>query len=246
MAKKREVSKPSAELWYVSYGDLVTNMLCFFVMMFAYSTFDTPPNPEERLGTLGEHLMNAFAVFDVDGTHRHLLKGQGALLLKPSAKPEEAPRIVKEVRDKLLKVPMSNRMKVISDDQIIKIQIPANVLFDSGQATMKQGAEEFLTGLVPVLGQLDNYIRIDGHTDNEPPRVSVYQSNWELSAVRASAVVRFFTEKMHLDPERFSAQGFGEFRPEVPNVDKESREKNRRVEIVILNRKKIGSRGATW
>ena len=243
---KRQIKEPSAALWYVSYGDLVTNMLCFFVMLFAFSSLDSPKKRQESQ-SMDQRFFAVFTINQAQGAHQWLTQGDKGILMTPASQRNEAVRIVKSVRNKLSKVTMHDRIQVTSNDQMVKIQIPANVLFESGSATMKKGAEEVLIALVPIIGTIENYIRIDGHTDDLPPNAkSQFPSNWELSAARACSVVRYFINDMNMDPERFSAQGYADNRPKVPNTSDAAREINRRVEIIILNQKKKVVKKESW
>lgn len=245
--RKRATSNPSVAVWYASYGDLVTNMLCFFVMLFAFATLDSTPRKIETVQTMDQLFHTLFSINQAQGAHQWLIQGDKGILMTPATQRNEVLRIVKQVKNKLQKVPMSDRIKVSIEDQTVKIQIPVNVLFESGSARMKKGAEDVLIALVPIIGTIDNYIRIDGHTDDLPPNSkSIFPSNWELSAVRACAVVRFFVNDMNLDQERFSAQGFGDCRPKVANNTEEGREINRRVEIIILSQKKKREDNNSW
>lgn len=245
MAKKKKAEEISAPLWFVSYADLVTNMLCFFVMLFAFSSLDSPKKRQES-ESRDEKFHAVFSINSAQGSSQWLTHGGKGILLTPSSRKSEIPHLVKKVKNQLRKAPSADRMLVMAADQMVKIEIPSNVLFESGSAEMKRGAEEVLTSLVPVLGTIDNYIRIDGHTDDQPTRSGTYPSNWELSAARACSVVRFFVDKMQQDPERFSAQGYGEFRPKVANTSEENREINRRVEIIVLSTKKKVVRDFNW
>lgn len=87
-----------------------------------------------------------------------------------------------------------------------------------------------------LLAKLPNLVKIEGHTDNRPISTEKYPSNWELSAARASSVIRYLIEEHSLDPERFVAVGYGDTRPIVQNSSNENYQKNRRVEIVISDR----------
>lgn len=245
MAKRKAADGPSAPLWCLSFGDLVTNMLCFFVMLFAFSSLDSPKKRMES-ESRDEKFFAVFSINTAQGANQWLTQGGKGILLTPSTRKSDMPLIVKSVKNKLAKVSMADRLQIMSDDQMVKIQIPSNVLFESGRAEMKKGAEEVLTALVPVIGTIDNYVRIDGHTDDLPAKSTAYPSNWELSAARACSVVRFFVNDMNLDPERFSAQGYADNQPKVENTTLENREANRRVEIVILSSKKKVVREASW
>ncbi|MBU1108782.1 MAG: flagellar motor protein MotB [Candidatus Riflebacteria bacterium] len=245
MAKKKRSGDITAPLWFVSYADLVTNMLCFFVMLFAFSSLDSPKKRQESQ-SLEEKFHAVFSINSAVGSSQWLTKGGKGILLTPSSRKVDMPHLAKKVRNQLRKAPSADRMLVMASDQMIKIEIPSNVLFESGSAQMRRGAEDVLMALVPVIGTIDNYVRIDGHTDDMPTRSANFPSNWELSTARACSVVRFFIDKMQQDPARFSAQGYGEYRPKVPNTSEENREINRRVEMIILSTKKTVVRDFDW
>lgn len=109
------------------------------------------------------------------------------------------------------------------------------VLFDSGKAKIRSEAFSALDKVTSVITSkaADLNVGIEGHTDNEPIRYSGWKSNWELSTARATSVLHYLLEKGVL-PEKLAAIGYGEYRPVESNETPEGRNKNRRVEIVIL------------
>ena len=113
-----------------------------------------------------------------------------------------------------------------------------SVLFDSGKVKLRSAASKILDKVVKVCRRqvADREIGIEGHTDNQPIKYSGWKSNWELSTARATSVLHYLVKK-DISPERLSATGFGEFRPVTTNKTAEGRQKNRRVEIVILPEK---------
>jgi len=118
------------------------------------------------------------------------------------------------------------------------ITIPSEILFNSGEAELKEGAVEALDLIAISIKDsfkldLGWYIRIEGHTDNIPINNSKFPSNWELSTARAISVVRVFMENKHFLPSQLQAMGFGEYKPIVENDTPENRRKNRRVELKI-------------
>jgi chemotaxis protein MotB len=214
-------------------------------MLFAFSSLDSPKKRQES-ESRDEKFWAAFSINAAQGAHQWLNDGGKGILITPASRKSEMPRIVRKIRNKLQKVSMADRILVLSNDQMVKIHIPSGVLFESGSARMLDGSEEVLTALVPIVGSLNNFVRVDGHTDDVPANNTAYPSNWELSTARACSVVRFFTEEMRLDPERFSAQGFADQRPRFPNDSPEHREANRRVEIVILAAEKKVEQKFEW
>jgi len=116
----------------------------------------------------------------------------------------------------------------------IVINLPNNVLFNSGSANLNSEGKEALTHIAEVLGQFsDRRFQIEGHTDNKPINSARFPSNWELSTSRALTVVHLLTD-MDVAPENISAAGFGEFRPRAGNEAEEGRKLNRRIEIIML------------
>lgn len=127
----------------------------------------------------------------------------------------------------------------------LTVNILDRVLFDSGEAELKPDGESVLRKVAAVLGQHPNVkLHVIGHTDNVPIRAgarSRYPSNWELSTARASAAVRFLSEKAGVDPRRLGVVGYGEFRPMADNATAEGRARNRRIAITILSEEMAGA-----
>ena len=114
------------------------------------------------------------------------------------------------------------------------IQLPQDILFESGSATLAQAGRRTLAEVGAVLAELgDRSFQVEGHTDNVPIATERFPSNWELSTARALSVVRILVE-VGVEPERLSGAGYGEYQPVAPNDDRESRRRNRRIEIVML------------
>ncbi len=127
----------------------------------------------------------------------------------------------------------------------LTVNILDRVLFDSGEAQLRTDGEAVLLKVAAVLAQHPNLqIHVVGHTDNVPIRATArsrFPSNWELSTARASAAVRFLTEKGGVDPRRLGVVGYGEFRPLADNSTAEGRSRNRRIAITILSEELAGA-----
>lgn len=123
----------------------------------------------------------------------------------------------------------------------LTVNILDRILFDSGQAELKPEGEAILTQIAEVLAKFpERQIYVIGHTDNVPIRSTVfsrYPTNWELSTARATAAVRYLTEKAGVDPQRLAAVGYGEHHPVADNSTPEGRSKNRRIAIVVMPEK---------
>lgn len=153
---------------------------------------------------------------------------KGRLNSLEQAKAELEARLSKEISDQEVSVKMMDRGLVIT--------FVAEVLFDSGKAELRQSSFEKLDKIADVLNTTvkDLSVGIEGHTDDVPIQRSGWKSNWELSSARALGVLHYLTQTDNMLPGRLAATGYGEFRPVADNSTTEGRQKNRRVEIVIL------------
>ncbi|EQD23995.1 MAG: hypothetical protein D084_Lepto4C00634G0003 [Leptospirillum sp. Group IV 'UBA BS'] len=124
-------------------------------------------------------------------------------------------------------------MKVVQTSKGIRIRIQAAFLFRSGHAAVRQEALPTLKNIASILARTKRPIRVEGHTDNVPIH-GRYKNNWALSTMRAVNVLTELIALGPLDPRQVSAAGYGQYRPLVPNDSGADRQKNRRVEIVIL------------
>ena len=164
-------------------------------------------------------------------------------------KPEQE-REIKKLTNQLGELEEAKRMleerlsKEIGDKQVLLelargglvITMSNEILFDSGKAKLKSSSGGVLKKIASVIreGLPDRNIGVEGHTDNIPIKHSGWKSNWELSTARATSVVHYLIDRCDIEPQRLSAIGYGEYRPIDTNDTKESRSRNRRVEIVIL------------
>jgi chemotaxis protein MotB len=127
----------------------------------------------------------------------------------------------------------------------LTVNILDRVLFDSGEAELRPDGAAVLQKVASILAQHSNLkIHVIGHTDNVPIRAGArnrFPSNWELSTARATAAVRFLSEKAGVDPRRLGAVGYGEFRPVADNATSEGRARNRRIAITILSEELAGA-----
>lgn len=161
---------------------------------------------------------------------------QGKLSSLEKAKAELEARLRQEISDQEVRVDMQDRGLVIT--------FLAEVLFDSGKAELRKSSLEKLGKVAEVLKTTvrDLSVGIEGHTDNVPIKHSGWKSNWELSSARALSVLHYMTDTHNISPQRLSATGYGEYRPITPNTTSEGRQKNRRVEIVIIPKKTLSGR----
>lgn len=229
MAKKKkqeESAAGGAPGWMVTYGDLMSLLLTFFVLLVSFSSIQESKflqalgSLKGALGVLPKYESTVFRQY----------------ILMPRLNRRERVRVtmlMKKLRQALEEKKLQKHVKLNVKENGILIRIDAPVLFDLGKANLKPEIYPILDKIVELTMGWPNEIRIEGHTDNLPIHTKEFPSNWELSAARAISVLRYFVSK-GVPSSRLSAVGYGEFHPLVPNTSPENRAKNRRVEIYIL------------
>ncbi len=231
-------SGPSRDRWLVSYADFVTLLLAFFVTIYAISRLDNSKliqaqqsiqralNAPVFLG--GFPLEPGVGELSAPGTQGDL--PAAGLRASPQSQIEEVARIVQET---LQTQADSQDIRLMITGRGLVIHLPEFLFFASGEAQIRPEAGSLLDRLADILKKIPNQVAVEGHTDNRPINTPQFPSNWELSAHRATSLVRYLVEKDHLDPARFAAAGYGEYAPLTSNDDEAGRRLNRRVDIVI-------------
>lgn len=219
--------------WLVTYADLMTILLVFFVLLYTLSFFET------------EKYRHAIETIKVQVEEDEKLIG----LMELMEIPETADTQItienitglhsreKSLFDAITKFAKSSKQKQnistrILDGKII-VSIKGKALFNSGSASLNGTAISIFNEIIQILYDYPDYnINIKGHTDNIPISTAIFPSNWELSAVRATTVLKFLVSKGVI-PQRLTATGYGDVMPLVPNTSDENRAQNRRVEFVL-------------
>ncbi|RUT42858.1 flagellar motor protein [Paenibacillus anaericanus] len=262
--RQRRQNKPDTrDRWMITYADLITLLLIFFVIMFAMSRLDI-----EKYETITQSLQLTFKSGD-----SLLEKGNGILgtadpytQVNPpatSGKDDEgdkssdvkadtpAPMTERELAFREQEEELLNLMNMIQqyikdnklEDQIhvsdlpkgISITLSDRFLFDVGRADLKEDSAKTLAKLASLFRTLDTIVSIEGHTDSVPVgEASKFKDNWELSGARALSVLRYFIDQEDLDPAGFQYAGYADTRPTGDNDTADGRQKNRRVEITVL------------
>ncbi|VAX27381.1 Flagellar motor rotation protein MotB [hydrothermal vent metagenome] len=217
--RRRIEDNESPDRWVVSYADFITLLFALFTTLYAISVVDT-----QKLGKFVNSLNSAL------GTE---ISEQGSAVIPELVKPS---RISKRIESELRGVvgSFSRDLNVRRDERGVIVSLGEGSLFASGSVEIKESSLKVLAELSLILKGIPNKVLIEGHTDNLPVRSSRYNSNWEISTLRAVSVLRLFIEKFGLPPERFIVAGYGEYKPLRENTTHEGRAKNRRVDIVIL------------
>lgn len=243
MARRRrsEDEHINVERWLVSYADFITLLFAFFVVMYAISSIN-----EGKYKVLSDSLTNAFrnATGAVGGNPIMVTQGAPPLSPKPVGKPDrlvdpkkgeqhqKMRNIAKEIMSALQPLVAQGKVRLLETSRGVTIEINDSVLFPPGQAKLQPASMSAMRAIADVLAQADFPVTIEGHTDNMPINTPQFPSNWELSALRATTVLRLFNDG-GVGGERLTAIGYGDTRPVETNTTPEGRARNRRVSILI-------------
>ena len=213
----------------VTFTDLITLLLTFFVLLLTMANFD--PN---KMKTLAESMQGAFGVLETFPTipiHPviEIPKKSG-----DEQKKKQSLKDAEKIKEVVQTKNMEDAVKVEITDKGIAIMLRDPVGFASGSADLKEQGKEILKDISDVIKENSNLkVRIEGHTDDVPISSQRFRSNWELSSARSLSVVQLLAEQTGIKPENMSAVGYGEYRPLVPNTSPENRSKNRRIQIFV-------------
>lgn len=244
--KKAEEPKKGAPAWMATFSDMMTLLLCFFVLLFSMSSLDVAKfiafinaySGSTGIIDGGEVLMSNAGM--LGGGVENSVEQEEVLaeaIAEQIAEQMEDMEDMKESLEEFLKSEgLENKVTVEQDGEEVILTFSDFMLFDSGQAIIKPEGLEVLGKIGGEIKQYldDGYIaRAEGHTDNFPINSFIFPSNWELSASRAISVAKYLINEVEISPMALSAEGFGEYYPIASNDTAEGRAQNRRVEIKV-------------
>lgn len=234
--KKHSDSHENSERWLLTYADMITLLMAFFIMMYSMSVLNVSKFRDAAIS-----IRSGFGGI-VKGQGKSILGAGSAYTAKPTPvkigdTTNAAWGLVKPLVTYIQKnVNTKNNVQVITDQRGIIVSMSSDkLLFKPGSADIRSEAYPLLDQIGQTLDRTANIIRVEGHTCDLPPRRGgQYPTNWELSTARATNVLRFFVEIKGLDARAFCAAGYAGTHPLVPNTSEENRRRNRRVDIVIV------------
>ncbi len=258
-----EEEKPGIPAWVVTFADLMSLLMCFFVLLLSFSEIDA-----QKFKQIAGELSKAFGV-QREVPVLEIPKGTSPIFDKFSPAPPE-PTVVNQVKqtttdqqpdletlrspteqaidaaleetreqqmDKIMAVleqaVSEGKVDIAQDRHRIIIRIEEKGSFPSGSAELTWEFEGLLLEMAEVLADIPGKLTIEGHTDNVPIRTDRFASNWNLAAARAAAVANVLLATGELDPQRLAVKGLADTQPRVPNDTPANRAKNRRVEIIV-------------
>lgn len=255
MPRKRKEKKEHKmdDSWLLPYADLLTLLLALFIVLFSMSEVDS-----QKYSQLAQIFKNELS----GGTG--ILEDGGPPVVIPEDPPEDSAEddepedstnihvqeleglqeLQEQVNQYILKSELSETLETLLTDEGLLITILNDVSFESGSAVVNEQGQEIAAEVGGFLAtDPAHQIVISGHADDVPIGNSQFSSNWELSAHRAINFMRYILDNQDLNPDKFSAKGFGEHRALVPNTSEKNRAKNRRVEVLILPNYEIDTSG---
>lgn len=231
MARKRvqDEPKPGAPEWMATYGDMVTLLLCFFVLLFSFATLDV-----QKFKAIAVSMNGSMGVLD-SGVSMNMEPLVGSFPNdSPIEEKEEFKKLYGEMSEFVKENNLEASITLRLDERGLLIRFMDDVLFDSGKADLTPRAREIINKVAEIIRSNDKNVRVEGHTDNVPISTSKFPSNWELSTTRAVNVVKYLIEENGIVAIRLSASGYADQHPVDDNNTQIGRQKNRRVDLVIL------------
>ncbi|MGX9755044.1 flagellar motor protein MotB [Clostridioides difficile] len=235
MLHDEDEKEENNERWLLTYSDLITLLMIFFVIMYSMSNVDA-----EKYKQLSQSLNSAF------GGSSGVIEG-GQSKIEPVVDPNnnnldslqnpEVKEVAENIQNYLNESGLANSVSLKAQDRGLVISLKDTILFDTGKAVIINDSRDKIIQIGKMLNEMNSYIRVEGHTDNRSIKNSEFKSNWDLSVMRATNVVQLLIDSAGIAPNKLSAVGYGEFRPIADNSSPDGKSKNRRVDIVLVDSK---------
>jgi len=256
MRRRIQPGRDNQDRWLVSYADFITLMFAFFVVMFASSQAD-----RAKVRRVAESVTRALEQGvgakvkpakleivmgpatgqgkDANAANNGAFHYQSDARLAPSAQTAELLPSLQYLSAQLKNEIESGKMHISMEGRGLVVSLRQATFFPSGEDTIDPATYPSLQKVATAICQLPNPVRLEGHTDAIPIHTARFRSNWDLSAARAIAVLELLTTRFHVPLQRLAVAGYAETIPIASNDTDEGRARNRRVDIVILNRQQL-------
>lgn len=233
--KKTQSSEGGAnEEWLATYADTITLILTFFVLLYSFSSMDAV-----KFQKLSSSLQSVLSGKDSTSILEFNMSGEVPIVGAPidmgqkQTGSTESEEMYKRIKGFIDSSNLKDTVQIKTDSRGVIMELKDNILFDVGQAEIKEPSKAILDKINSLISTFPNEVIVEGHTDNVPIHTEQYPTNWELSTQRAVNVLKYFVQIKGQNPQRFQAAGYGEYRPIAPNDNYANQSKNRRVNILI-------------
>lgn len=238
------------ERWLVSYADFITLMFAFFVVMFASSQTDRGKAQQvsESVRRALEEGQIASVLAGIlggavgeKGKGNAMLKGPGGTKTEPTSREKnqfwaDLLPSLQLLTDELKSEIAAGKLSVKLEPRGLVVSLTEAAFFPTGEDTIDPATYPSIEKIAAAIQKLPNPVRLEGHTDSVPIHNARFRSNWDLSAARAIAMLNLLTTRFGVDPNRLAIVGYADTMPVDTNETEEGRRRNRRVDVVILNR----------
>ena len=245
MPGEKKSSSGETPKWMATFADLSTLLMTFFVLLLSFASMDVQKF-KDMLGSI----QTAFGVqFEERGDYQPVKRpetetpgkartddpviSQKVVQQQEEVTKRESSAMANQIETMVRQSQLDKSVQVTKGPRGVRVRVKGGLFFDAGSASLKTQAGPFLRGVIKILHQSRFFLIVEGHTDNVPIKNAYFPSNWELSAARATAVVRFISEKGGVSAKRIAAIGFGPNYPIASNRSAEGRNRNRRVEFIF-------------
>lgn len=221
MAKKEKKAPEGAPLWIVTYSDMVTLLLTFFVLLLSMASMD-----KVKFSKASDSLAGAFGVLSSSNTTTVTTP---RIVTYAPVDDDLVSRVYRRLRSKIHELKLNKKITLVKDRGAVILRIDEAVLFQSGERRLNPAAYPILRKVAELVRPLSFNMKIEGHTDNQGEELA----NWDLSVARAVAVLRYLARNKLMPLNRLAATGYGSQKPLFPNKSEAERALNRRVEFVL-------------
>jgi len=255
--RRHSVEHDNVHRWLVSYADYMTLLFALFVVLYAMAMVNEKPfeTITESVGRVfqsnkeqpknrghGDDILNVnssqsnkrlFGDGILDEAGPELLEGEQTLSnISDSQVGSNLTSLENELHAALYELVESGFAQLQIDGDWLEIELNSGLLFPSGSSSATNSATNILSVIYDVIGEVSNFIRVRGYTDNQAINTEIFSSNWELSVYRATSILRVL-EDLGMSPARMAIEGYGQYYPTADNSTTEGRAKNRKVVVAI-------------
>lgn len=231
MKRMEDETHENSERWLLTYSDLITLLMVFFVIMYSMSSVNV-----KKYGQLASSLGSAMGGGgNLIGNGNGVSKSPGVQIVEGEEKRLET--LKTNIDEYIEKNGLANDVTTQVEEKGVIVRLKNSIIFESGSAQLKDNSKNEIIEIGKLLKQMGNYIRVEGHTDSIPIHKAEFSSNWQLSAIRAANVAEMLINGSGISSDKIVAIGYGENRPIASNLTLEGRAQNRRVDIIIVSSK---------
>ncbi|NJN92612.1 MAG: OmpA family protein [Anaerolineales bacterium] len=234
---KHEEGHENDERWLITYADMITLLMVFFIVLFSMANTDL-----KKFAQVAESMQQAFNVTSIGKKPGGRIVGNtggNSSIPSPffqSLSPQQRDfiSVTSELTTFAAQAGLEGDISVNMNMEGLIISLSEGLIFEAGSPDLKPESLETLHKVAGILRPITNPVRIEGHTDNLPTNDPRYPSNWELSLARSVTIIHYLIDQEGIAPERLLAAGHAEFDPIAPNDNRENRMRNRRADIIII------------